>query len=100
MSDQNLQAGITTVRESYRETAPEPRRNYANLIERNDAPMQLKEENIIRSINIRQLSHGYIIEVGCQTFAIESASTLIAKLSEYILNPNATESKHREGKLF
>lgn len=63
-------------------------------------PPQLKEENIIRPISIRQLSHGYIVEVGCQTLAIESASTLIAKLSEYILNPNTTEQKHKEGKLF
>lgn len=63
-------------------------------------PTRPAEENIIRPIAIRQLSHGYVVEVGCQTFAIESASTLIAKLSEYILNPLATENKHREGKLF
>ena len=57
-------------------------------------------ENVIRPICIRQLSHGYLVEIGCQTFAIESASALIAKFSEYILNPLATEAKHKEGKLF
>lgn len=65
-----------------------------------EQPQPLKRENIIRPISIRQLSHGYIVEVGCRTIAIENASTLIAKFSEYILNPNATEQKHMEGKLF
>lgn len=65
-----------------------------------NAPAPIVTDNIIRPISIRQLSHGYVIEVGCQTFAIESASTLIAKLSEYILNPLATEVKHKDGKLF
>lgn len=63
-------------------------------------PTRPIEENKIRPIVIRQLSHGYVVEAGCQTFAIENASTLIAKLTEYLLNPATTEEKHREGKLF
>lgn len=63
-------------------------------------PPTVERENIIRTITIRQFNYGYAVEVGCQTFAIETASNLIAKLSEYILNPNATEQKHKEGKLF
>lgn len=54
----------------------------------------------ILPITIKQLNYGYIIEVGCQTFAIESASLLIAKLSEYISNPGETEKKWNDGKLF
>lgn len=54
----------------------------------------------IRTINIRQLDHGYVAEVGCQVFAIENASALITKLSEYILDPAATEAKWEQGKLF
>lgn len=65
------------------------------------APLSLKQENIIKQIGIRQLSgHGYVVDVGCQTFAIESSSQLIAKLVEYITNPLATEVKWQEGKLF
>ena len=64
------------------------------------APTQPKEENTMRPLAIRQLNHGYVIEVGCQTFAIESPATLIAKLAEYITNPAATENRWREGKLF
>lgn len=67
-----------------------------------DAPVPnpaLVQENTIRSIYIRQLNHGYVVEVGCQTLAIESPSKLIALFSEYVLNPTATEQKYREGKL-
>lgn len=57
------------------------------------------EENHIRSISIRQLNHGYVVEVGCQTLAIESSSKLISLFAEYVTNPNATEQLYREGKL-
>jgi len=60
----------------------------------------LSSKRKIRDINIRQLDHGFVVEIGCQTFAIESASTLIAKLSEYILLPEEIEVKWAEGKLF
>lgn len=63
-------------------------------------PNEAVIENKIRQIGIRQLNHGYIIDVGCQTFAIEKPSDLIAKLSEYINAPAETEKKWQEGKLF
>ena len=56
--------------------------------------------NVIRRVEIAQLNHGYVVTVGCQAFAIENPSTLIAKLAEYINNPAATEQKWNEGKLF
>lgn len=59
-----------------------------------------KPDNNIRDIQITQLNHGYVVAVGCQRFAIENSSTLIAKLSEYILNPADTEQKWHEKKLF
>jgi hypothetical protein len=92
MSEQNLTSG--TVSYGRPEQAPRPYTGEVAM-----APIPINE-NIIRTIMIRQLNHGYIVEVGCQTFAIESANTLIAKLSEYILNPLTTEAKHKEGKLF
>lgn len=54
----------------------------------------------IRSVSIRELDHGYVVEVGCQTFAIESAHILISKLAKYILAPGEVEGKWAEGKLF
>lgn len=56
--------------------------------------------NTIRDMQITQLDHGYVVAVGCQRFAIESATQLIVKLQEYIFNPAVTEQKWNEGKLF
>lgn len=57
-------------------------------------------DNKIRRIQIQQLNHGYIVEVGCHSFAIEKPYDLVAKLSEYINNPLDTEKKWQDGKLF
>jgi hypothetical protein len=62
--------------------------------------MPPKPQNNIRDIQITQLDHGYVVVVGCQRFAIENPSALIAKISEYILQPAATEQRWSEGKLF
>lgn len=82
MADQNYGAPVPT--------------NYAtgNHIEQD--PIR---ENIAREIIIRQLNHGYMVQVGCQSMAIESSTKLLSLFAEYISNPNATEQKYREGKL-
>lgn len=54
----------------------------------------------IRNIQIDPLDRGFVVRVGCQTFAIEDKGVLIAKFIEYINNPIATEQKYKEGKLF
>lgn len=59
-----------------------------------------KLTNAIRDISISQLDRGYIVRVGCQSFAIETTAVLIAKLSEYISNPDSTEQKWLETKSF
>lgn len=56
--------------------------------------------NKIRDIHISGLSHGFMVTVGCQSFAIEKADDLIAKLAGYIHRPAETEQKWNEGKLF
>lgn len=56
--------------------------------------------NKIRDIHITALNHGYVVAIGCSNFAIEKASDLISKLSEYLNNPATTEKKWEEGKLF
>lgn len=63
-------------------------------------PQARQEPERICSIAIRQLDHGYIIEVGCKTIVIESAVSLITYLSSYILQPDATHKMFFEGKLF
>lgn len=54
----------------------------------------------IREISIRQVNYGYIVNVGCHTFAIESVSKLSEMLNAYLLQPNATEKQWYDGTLF
>jgi hypothetical protein len=54
----------------------------------------------IREIRLQQLNRGYVINVGCHSFAISTADELVEKLTEYIKNPNETEKKWFGGKLF
>lgn len=60
----------------------------------------LNPKNSIRGIGIEQLNYGYLVKVGCNTFAIETAEKLIGKLAAYIKNPAETEKKWFDGDLF
>lgn len=64
-----------------------------------DAPT-LRPWSHMRSVKIDQVNHGYMVQVGCQTLAIESKERLIEKLIAYINNPQETEEKYNQGKLF
>lgn len=61
---------------------------------------QPRSQNKIRTVTIRQLDHGYLVDVGCQCFAIQDWSILIGKLALYLQNPDEIEKKHLDGKLF
>jgi hypothetical protein len=65
-----------------------------------EMPPAAKSENAIRAIIIRQLNRGYVVEVGCQTFAIGTSGELISKLTEYISEPEKTEKKWFNKELF
>lgn len=88
-----------------RPDAPQPTdgANYGETISgltAGNIAMPPKTQKNIRDIQITQLDHGYVVVVGCQRFAIDNSSALIAKLAEYICQPAATEQKWSEGKLF
>ena len=57
-------------------------------------------ENKIRQINIEEVNRGYIVRVGCHTFAISTKAELTTKLTEYINEPAKTEKKWYSGDLF
>jgi hypothetical protein len=57
------------------------------------------EESKIRETRITQLNYGYLVNVGCQTFAFETVDKLIEKLGEYLKNPSQTEKDWYSGKL-
>lgn len=89
---------ILTQMEEYRDerdadedtgTAPDeaaPNRNY-------DRPVESESINIIKKITIEQLQYGYIVKVGCHTFAIETHKRLSKVLAEYLADPSGTENK-------
>ena len=61
---------------------------------------EVRQENKIRQINIEEVNRGYIVRVGCHTFAISTKAELTTKLTEYINEPSKTEKKWYSGDLF
>ena len=53
--------------------------------------LNTEPKNNIYVINIKQLSYGYIVNIGCQSFAIENSETLIKGLSNYLKSPSECE---------
>jgi len=56
--------------------------------------------NKIRQINIEEVNRGFIVRVGCHTFAISTRAELTTKLTEYINEPEKTEQKWFKNELF
>jgi hypothetical protein len=56
--------------------------------------------NKMREVNIKELSRGFVVKVGCQSYAFTKKSEMIGKLIEYINNPAETECKWNNGNLF
>ncbi len=46
-----------------------------------------------KQVNIESLSHGFIVTIGCQKFAVESVDKLVKNLAIYLKNPSDTEDK-------
>ena len=49
--------------------------------------------NKARQIQIGQVDHGYIVNVGCQTLVFEKVETLIEKLTAYLKDPSIIEKQ-------
>ena len=47
----------------------------------------------IKQIQIEQLDLGYIVRVGCQSFAIETSDKLVSALGEYLKDPSGVEKQ-------
>ena len=48
--------------------------------------------NKIREIRIVELNYGYVVNVGCHAFAVETKERLCRALNDYIMNPAETEA--------
>jgi hypothetical protein len=75
------------------EEDPGPCREICDYEEKKD------ETGKIREIIIKQVNYGYIVKVGCHTFAIESSSKLSDLLNKYLLQPIDTEKSWHAGTL-
>jgi hypothetical protein len=64
-----------------------------------ERPVQ-DSNSYIYPINVRALDKGYIVEVGCKSFAITSKTELIGLFSKYIHNPQETTALYHSNKLF
>ena len=51
-----------------------------------------------RNFSVSKLNYGYVVNVGCHSFAIEAKENLIKLLTEYISDPNAKEIQWWETK--
>lgn len=53
-----------------------------------------ESETRSREIRIKPLDSGYLVNVGCQSIAVETTENLILMLNRYLTNPIDFESKY------
>jgi hypothetical protein len=65
----------------------------------NDELMESSRDSrqMMREVAIRQLNYGYVVNVGCKSFAFETSEKLIENLIAYINNPDKVEEDWRRG---
>lgn len=68
-------------------TAPTPSNSYGCT----PAPPAPCGVDRIKEIRIQQVDHGYIVNVGCQTFAVESIKRLVKNIEKYLESPDEIE---------
>jgi len=69
-----------------------------NSCDSSNRPTRQREK--IKSIHVREVDVGYIVEVGCAVFAIETKSQLVAKLNDYLNRPDDVERLWKEEGIF
>jgi hypothetical protein len=53
-----------------------------------------------RTVVIEPMHYGYVVKLDCHRFAFESADRVLQYIGEYLKDPNATEKKWWNKKLF
>ena len=56
-----------------------------------DIQNEAYSSNSLREVNIKPLNSGYLVNVGCQSVAVETTETLLKALGEYLNNPTGFE---------
>lgn len=98
IADSTTESGAIAVREEepYGDPTVEPVdiREARAMVQREENPLAPYE------VNIKQVNNGFIVNVGCQTFAFESFEKLSKYMGMYFENPTEVTSKHWKGELF
>lgn len=63
-------------------------------------PSPIMHHEKMREINIREVNKGFILNIGCHTFAFTKTSDFIPELTKYLTNPQETEKDWFSGDLF
>jgi hypothetical protein len=61
-------------------------------------PILREEGSVNYQISIIPLNYGYIVEVGCQRFAVGHVENLIERISAYLRNPREVITQWNESK--
>jgi hypothetical protein len=106
MHDQNLrdlrERMLRDAAESQSRTSASRYENFGFAVHQTDADSNLAQPPTTgkaREVKITSISHGFIVNIGCSTFAIETIVKLTCLLGEYLQNPEKTELDYLTGKL-
>lgn len=104
-NNNDLRAGVAPNRNLIRERVSEISEPMGETIEAPDepmceaeAPMPAPDRAVIRDVKIKQLNFGYMVQVGCHSFAIETREKLLTALGDYMKDPQKTEKEWFDGK--
>lgn len=67
--------------------------------ERASMPVPYPSYSSRHQITINPLNFGYLVNIGCNTFAIENVESLVSKLNSYLRNPEEVEGNWLENKI-
>lgn len=59
--------------------------------------LPLPGPQLAKHITINPLNHGFLVNVGCQTFAVENVDALLHRLNVYLKDPAESERKWMAG---
>lgn len=57
-------------------------------------------DSVKRHVTIGPLDHGFLVTIGCTSFAFEELKPMMDKIAQYLTDPALTEDKFWKGELF
>ncbi len=70
-----------------------------NCVPQSEARRPYTLNDRVRSISINPQNYGYCVQVGCQSFAIETKEKLIENLKAFLDDPSGVEEQWMKNKI-